>query len=382
MALPRLEASHISYFNPQVDEWYEELIEIERRAKDTARIMLIIIDKLTRSVVAINEAVEHICSGRRLVLVIEDIEEGATVEDEALTPMELEELNLARARLRTLAQHRERQQTADVHLCSDIASAMETIVDLITNGDPPKHAPHVPRLRKRSSVVLSGWSRQCLSSRRMLRSSSLSSLASVVRKTSNSVLDGSTHEANDRLVVCPGGFKANGSMFLGGDLARSYLHEHAQLQLLRDAGIAFSLPQSDYLTFDQWKGRSPVVADRYQDIETKKELAEVSASRLEPLGGKALTPSCAPQLILFVIPRHTRSIVAMAEAVELMLSHGALLLVIEPLEEGFTVEDGHQVLGREFKDLARARAYLRETAERSGIQVFTSVMDAVACIVA
>lgn len=72
----------------------------------------------------------------------------------------------------------------------------------------------------------------------------------------------------------------------------------------------------------------------------------------------------------------------MAEAVELMLSHGALLLVIEPLEEGFTVEDGHQVLGREFKDLARARAYLRETAERSGTQVFTSVMDAVACIVA
>lgn len=273
VALPRLEASRISYFNPQVDEWYEELIEIERRAKDTARIMLIFIDKLTRSVVAINEAVEHICSGRRLVLVIEDIEQGATVEGELLTLMELEELNLARARLRALALDKEQQQKADVHLCSDIASAMETIVDLIANGDPPKHAPHVPRLRKRSSIVLSGWSRQCLASRRMLRSSSLSSLAC---KTS-SFLDGS---AQDRLVVCPGGFKANGSLFLGGDLARGYLHEHAELLLLRDAGIALSVPQSDSLTFDQWKGRSPVVADRHQDIDTEKELAEVRAHSL------------------------------------------------------------------------------------------------------
>lgn len=274
VAVPLLTAAHISYFNPQVDEWYEELIEIERRAKNTARIMFIFIDNLTRAVVSINEAVEHICSGHCVVLVIEDIEQGATIEGEVLTSMELEELNLARERLRTLAMDRERQQTADVHLCPDISSALETIVNLITNSDPPKQAPHVPRLRKRSSIVLSGWSRQCASNRTMLRSSSLSSLASVT----SSYLDGcgSTPEAN-RLVVCPGGFKSSGSMFLGGDLAGSYLHEHEELLLLREAGIAFSMPQSDYLSFEQWKGRSPVVADRYKDIETEKELAEVSA---------------------------------------------------------------------------------------------------------
>lgn len=90
----------------------------------------------------------------------------------------------------------------------------------------------------------------------------------------------------------------------------------------------------------------------------------------------------AVQLILFVIPRNARSIAAMTEAVELLLSHGVVLLVIEPVEEGCIVEgSGHRVLGREYKDLARARAYLQETAERNDIQVFSSVADAVRGII-
>lgn len=72
----------------------------------------------------------------------------------------------------------------------------------------------------------------------------------------------------------------------------------------------------------------------------------------------------------------------MTEAVELLLSHGVILLVIEPMEEGCIVEEnGHRVVGREFKDLARARAYVQETAERNDIQVFSSVAEAVQSII-
>lgn len=88
------------------------------------------------------------------------------------------------------------------------------------------------------------------------------------------------------------------------------------------------------------------------------------------------------QLILFVIPRRARSIAAMTEAVELVASWHAMLLVIEPLEDGcIETQDGSVVGGREFKDLARARAYLREMAERNDVQVFASVEEAVECIV-
>lgn len=72
----------------------------------------------------------------------------------------------------------------------------------------------------------------------------------------------------------------------------------------------------------------------------------------------------------------------MTEAVELVASWHAMLLVIEPLEDGcIRTTDGSAVCGREFQDLARARAYLHEMAERHDVQVFASVEDAVECIV-
>jgi hypothetical protein len=72
----------------------------------------------------------------------------------------------------------------------------------------------------------------------------------------------------------------------------------------------------------------------------------------------------------------------MTEAVELVASWHAMLLVIEPLEEGCIVcTDGKVVDGREYKDLARARAYLQEMAERNDVQVFSSVADAVESVV-
>lgn len=72
----------------------------------------------------------------------------------------------------------------------------------------------------------------------------------------------------------------------------------------------------------------------------------------------------------------------MTEAVELVASWHAMLLVIEPLEEGCIVcADGKVVAGREYKDLARARVYLQEMAERNDVEVFSSVADAVESIV-
>lgn len=72
-----------------------------------------------------------------------------------------------------------------------------------------------------------------------------------------------------------------------------------------------------------------------------------------------------PELVLFVIPNNVRSIAAMTEAVKLVLTHQALLLVIKAEVEGCMLEEGKVINGREFSDLARARAYLQEMAERN-----------------
>lgn len=49
-AIPVLHKSSITYFNPQVDEWYPELIEVEEQAKTAASLLLFVIDNQTRAI--------------------------------------------------------------------------------------------------------------------------------------------------------------------------------------------------------------------------------------------------------------------------------------------------------------------------------------------
>ncbi|RLN87249.1 hypothetical protein BBJ28_00018985 [Nothophytophthora sp. Chile5] len=366
VAMPMLDAAHVHYFNPQVDEWFDELMQIEARAKETAQIVLMVVDSLTRSIVCINEAVEYICRGRKVILVVEDIEENTEVAGKRLSPTELADLNGARQCLRDLAVKR------GVGLYPDVACAIHASIAWLTQKDLPKSQPEMPRLRKRSSIVLNNWSGKHRPHRvtsrshssRLLKSASSSSSKSSGDDGDQSIETSSpTHSIVNRLGCQLFSDYTGGSVYLGGNLKATSWRQKVAIPLLRKAGIPVYVPFADYLT----SGLSSVVgkhvqalADHWQEIETEKELAE---------------------LILFVIPSNLRSIAAMTEAVELVSSHQALLLVIEPLTEDCMVEDGLTVSGREFKDLARARAYLREMAERNDVEVFESVPEAVESII-
>lgn len=48
--IPTLQQAAITYFNPQVDEWYPELIEVEEQAKTAATLLLFVIDNQTRAI--------------------------------------------------------------------------------------------------------------------------------------------------------------------------------------------------------------------------------------------------------------------------------------------------------------------------------------------
>ncbi|GLE10909.1 hypothetical protein PINS_up023181 [Pythium insidiosum] len=122
IAVPMLHDAGIHYFNPQVDEWYEELVAEETRAKEGAKFLLIVIDNSTRAIVSINESVEYICRGRRIVLVVENLAIGTQVDGIELTAAELADLNGARECLRRLAVKR------GVSVCDDVTSAVEEII--------------------------------------------------------------------------------------------------------------------------------------------------------------------------------------------------------------------------------------------------------------
>eukprot|EP01147_Barroeca_monosierra_P006762 gene6762-7560_t len=54
-AIPFLKEHGITYFNPQVDDWFPELIEIEERAKNTADLLLFVFTNATTAIASMME---------------------------------------------------------------------------------------------------------------------------------------------------------------------------------------------------------------------------------------------------------------------------------------------------------------------------------------
>lgn len=70
VAIPFLEANGLSYYNPQVDNWTPEVVNLERYAKQSAQILLFVIDKQTRSTTSLIESAFMAGENKSLVLVI------------------------------------------------------------------------------------------------------------------------------------------------------------------------------------------------------------------------------------------------------------------------------------------------------------------------
>lgn len=101
-ALPFFDKADIKCYNPQVEEWYPELAVEEANAKEEAFVLFFVIDRQTRALASVLEATEHICRGRVLVLVIEDVAKNSRMSGSVLPidDKQCDDLNRARAYLR------------------------------------------------------------------------------------------------------------------------------------------------------------------------------------------------------------------------------------------------------------------------------------------
>lgn len=106
LAIPAFKAAGLpdtAYYNPQKDNWSSELVVIEAAAKRDADILLFVITDETRAVGSMIEVAEHATlaklSGKRVVVVIQDLKPGSSFGDIATTPAEIKDLNRGRAYL-------------------------------------------------------------------------------------------------------------------------------------------------------------------------------------------------------------------------------------------------------------------------------------------
>ena len=96
--IPELEKHGLEYYNPQVDEWHEGIIAIEKEEKEKCDVLLFVIGRDTRGTASCAEAAYYIGRGRNVALVIEVYPETPETLDEA------RDLNRCRAYLRDFAE--------------------------------------------------------------------------------------------------------------------------------------------------------------------------------------------------------------------------------------------------------------------------------------
>ncbi|KAL1131725.1 hypothetical protein AAG570_011338 [Ranatra chinensis] len=91
----------------QVSEWNAELVQVEHRAKASAKILFYVLDKQTRNVVGIVEAAHFAGARRNLVLVIDNYEKNQLVAGESISKTEFEELSCGLATLQDLVKRQD-----------------------------------------------------------------------------------------------------------------------------------------------------------------------------------------------------------------------------------------------------------------------------------
>jgi hypothetical protein len=124
IAIPKLTAAGRTFYNPQVENWTADLIEIEARAKASAGLLIFVIDNKTRGLASMLEASEYIAAGRRVLLCVNFVEPGSVIQQSAVDDNEAQDLNRARQYLLEVAKRHGVRTYASIPDLVDAAVAM------------------------------------------------------------------------------------------------------------------------------------------------------------------------------------------------------------------------------------------------------------------
>lgn len=145
-------------------------------------------------------------------------------------------------------------------------------------------------------------------------------------------------------------------VFLGGSCNPTSWRKTIAIPLLEKQGITYYNPQVE-------KWNPSLVAEEAK----AKESAE---------------------LLFFVIDQRTLALASMMEVVELISRGRNIVLVLQHLQDGTVLEEknglvppGATATGRVLQDANRARAYVKDIADRSHIKTYTTITKAVCAVV-
>nr|XP_029709942.1 uncharacterized protein LOC109403689 isoform X3 [Aedes albopictus] len=136
VAIPTLKKLGITFFNPQVSEWTPDLLELEHRAKEKAKVLFFVMDPQTRSTAGAIE-VANIAgrNSKHLVLVLLPYSQQQKILNETLALDEYMDLSRNQQLLKQLVRRR------GLPVLDKVSLALEHIKNILSGG-PCRDQPH------------------------------------------------------------------------------------------------------------------------------------------------------------------------------------------------------------------------------------------------
>ncbi|KAL0124736.1 hypothetical protein PUN28_006530 [Cardiocondyla obscurior] len=424
IAIPTLQNLGITYYNPQVSQWGPELIAQEYEAKQTARVLLFVIDNQTRNSAGIIEAAQLAATrSESLVLVIYPYRQGQTILGETVSVQEYYDLMNGLLVLQYLM---ERQRipifesvSVALHCTSKMLREKINVQDCMSTEDGirpirislTQNGMDAVKLREifksmdvnDSGTVKLGEAWMMLSNI-MCNNVPLSDLLNAVNKSEiyRTLIDGISAKGD------PAELRINFEQFCvlaseswmrtksNGISCESEIPSVWNILCRKTSHFLHRVIVHPFSRFLDWTNsfvQEFEKRDIYIGVVSKDLLwLESSAAPLiESMRLSLYRPTLneynvkvLPQelqkiknsrLILLIVPQHSRGIAIMALAAHLIGLRAKLVLCVQTLPEGSLMSD-EQLTEQARKDYNRGRMYLSDYATREGVPVFQNIADA------
>ncbi|XP_018058290.1 PREDICTED: uncharacterized protein LOC108693714 isoform X3 [Atta colombica] len=397
IAIPTLQNLGITYYNPQVSQWGPELIAQEYEAKQTARVLLFVIDNQTRNSAGIIEAAQLAAiRSESLVLVIYPYRQGQAILGETVSTQEYYDLMNGLLVLQYLM---ERQRvpifesvSVALHCTSKMLREEINVQDCVNTEDGIKpirisltqNGTDVVKLREifksmdvnDSGTIKLGEAWVMLQSSTMCNNLSLLDLLNTVNKKSEiyrTLIDGFPAKGD------PTELRINFEQFCVLASESSWMRTKSNgiscenwtnsfVQEFEKRDIYVGVVSKDLF----WLESSAIPLIESMRLSLYRPSLNEYNVRILPQELQKIKNS---RLILLIVPQHSRGIAIMALAAHLIGLHAKLVLCVQILPEGSIISD-EQLTEQARKDYNRGRMYLSDFATREGVPVFQNIADA------
>ncbi|XP_060555209.1 uncharacterized protein LOC132716070 isoform X2 [Ruditapes philippinarum] len=400
IAIPYFKDHGITFYNPQVQHWKPELMELEAQAKQTADVLFFVIDSKTRAISSMIEVAYLVATQRQVVVIMCEYKDtNIVIDGEKLSDSEMLDLVKGRLILTDLVERNSVPIFADIHKalkCTQkiLSNRMQVQNLKLTDGAQPVRHGHLKlgrallELREAFNSVDSSDLGYLTSKDVCLayKSCTGEDLDTKWLKQRRKVQDEFVYEEFCAIVT-----EHRQQAETPGYFQRFFTHI---LQPFRWLVSKFSPPEAQVEEYEdeeirdvylggssgeiQWRNNIVIPSLRKHGLSFVDPAVHDWDQKLIPIH-VALRENC--RLLFYVISSDRRSLGSMCEAGYYIGKGCRMVLCIQNIPKEAVI-DSDKLSEQSIKDYNRGREYLSDLANREGVPLFENIEEASSSVIA